>query len=273
MNDGQQNTENREQVGIADCFVISMFSPKEYEKLLGLKTGKIAVYVLLLTLLISIIQYAIPVMSAVAAMGGMKKLIINEVPDFSIKEGKFSLSEKFEKSDEQAGVYMILDTTVKEYEKEDVPVNAVQAVMVSESNILVYNSMVGLGGTVEEIHFSDYKDVVVDNEILADMSGFIYAGMFSTFVLIWFFMIIKHLFVALFYAAALFILVQTMMVDATFGRVYKTALFAQSVGAIVLAITYCVNNSLFIMAGGIFNIFVTVSIMNRALVHIAKEGG
>lgn len=272
MKDDEQSARQQGKTGMADCFVISMFSPKEYGKLLKLGTGKMVCYLLLLTLLVSVIQYAIPVLSAVAAMDGMKAIILNEMPQFSLKDGKLSVSQKLEQSDEQAGVYMILDTGVKEYQKEDIPENVIEAIMVSESNILVYNSLTGMGGMVQQTRFSDFKELSIDNQSVADKSGLIYAGMFSVFIMLWFFTMVKYLITALFYAFMMFILVRTITMDTTFKMVYVAALFAQSIGTIVAAVTYCVGNSLFIMAGGIFNVFITVSLMNRALIHIAKEG-
>ncbi|MDE5778286.1 MAG: DUF1189 domain-containing protein [Lachnospiraceae bacterium] len=271
--ENQQNAELKEKVGMADCFVISMFSPKEYGKLIKLGTGRVAFYLVLLTLLVSVIQYAIPVLSAVAAMGGMKEIIMNEVPEFSLENGKFSFSEKLEQSDEQAGIYMIVDTDVREYTKKDVPAHTIEAIMVSESNILAYNSLAGLGGMTEETRFSDFKDLTMDNVKLADMSGLIYAGMAVIFVFIWLFVFAKHMLVALFYSVVILFLTKSMMADASFGKTYKVALFAQSIGAVVMAVTYCINNSLFIMAGSIFNIFITVAIMNRALILNDREAG
>lgn len=271
--ENQQNTRQNEKVGMADCFVISMFSPKEYGKLIKLGTGRVVFYLLILTLLVSVIQYVIPVLSAVAAIGGMKEIIMNDMPEFSLENGKFSFSEKIEQSDEQSGIYIIVNTDVKEYTKEDIPAHTIEAIMVSESNILVYNSVVGLGGMTEETRFSDFKELTMDNEKLADMSGLIYAGMVFIFVFIWLFVLVKYLFVSLFYSVVILFLIRGMMTDASFGKTYKVALFARSIGAVVMAVTYFINNSLFIMAGSIFDIFITVAIMNRALILNDMEAG
>ena len=60
--ENNHSSKDNEKMNMADVFVTAMFLPGEYGKLLKLKTGKVVGYLALLMLLISVIQYAIPVL-------------------------------------------------------------------------------------------------------------------------------------------------------------------------------------------------------------------
>ena len=266
----KNNEGNREQerMKMSDRFITAMFLPKEYGKLLKLKMGKIVSYFLVLILLVSTIQYAIPTLGAIEGMGGIKNIILNEIPDFSLKDGKFSYDEKVEEQDETAGIYFLVDTSVDKFTKEDIPEDVVEAIIVSNTNILVYNNISGLGGIVQEETFDHYTDFTITNQTVADLSGLIYVTMVFIFIMLCVMLAVEYLFSGLFYAVVMYLLAKTMLMEMDFGTVYKIALFAKSTGAIVMAVTYCINNTLFILAGSSFNMLLTIIIMNKALIQI-----
>lgn len=255
-----------EKFTLIDSLITAMFAPKEYNKLLKLSTGKIIRYVLVVLLLVCLIQYAIPSLGAIAGLGGVEGILMNETPTFALEDGKFYLEEKIEQVDEVSGVCLIIDTTVDEYTKEDVPANMMQAVMVSQSNMLVYNSVYGMGAMVESQSFEDLKDLTITNQTVADMSGFIYASLAFLFVIVWFAAIVEYLLTALFYTVVMCLFVKAVIPDLTFGTVYKVAVFAQTIGVIVESITYSLGMDALYMAGGFFNIFITVLLMNKVII-------
>lgn len=267
-NKSNEQKEKQERMKMSDRFITAMFLPKEYDKLLKLKMGKMISYFLVLVLLVSIIQYAIPTLGAVAGMGGIKNIILNEIPDFSLKDGRFSYDEKVEKLDEEAGIYFMVDTSVDKFTREDVPDDVIEAIMVSNSNMLVYNKISGLGGITQEETFDHYKDFTITNQTVADASLAIYLTMLFIFIMLYVMLAVEYLFSGLFYALVMYLLTKTMLMEMNFGTVYKIALFAKSTGAIVMAITYCINNNLFILAGSSFNMLLTIIIMNKVLLQM-----
>lgn len=252
---------------LIDSLVTAMVAPKEYDKLLMLSKGKIVRYVLVLLLLVCLIQYAIPGLGSIAGLGGVRGILMNETPQFLLEDGKFYLEEKIEQIDEVSGTCFIIDTTVEEYTVDDVPENMMQAVLISQSNMLVYNSMYGSGGTVETQKFEDVKGLKISNEMVADMSVFIYAGLVIAFIVMWIASIAEYLLTALFYAFIVYLFVRMAIQDLEFGTVYKVALFAQTIGVIVEAVTYSLGVEMLYTAGSFFNVFVTVLLMNRVLVR------
>lgn len=255
-----------EKMKMSDRFITAMFLPKEYDKLLKLKMNKLISYIVCLTLLVTVIQYAIPTLGAIAGMGGIRNIILNETPDFSLKDGVFSYDEKLEKKDNDLKSYVLIDTTVDEFTKEDLPDDMVQVIMVSKSNMLVFNGATGFGN-LQESKFKDMPEIVINNQSVAKMAPFIYISLFFFFGIAYFFVLGKYLFMALIYSGMVFFFVKGIMTDLTFGKTYKVAIFAQSIGAVVEAVTICIGTDLFITAGTAFSIIVSVVLMNRALMY------
>ncbi len=264
-------TEEQEKMKMSDCFITAMFLPKEYNKLLKLKTGKIIGYLFLLMLLTTVIQYAIPTLGAIAGLGGMKGIIMNEIPEFAFKDGTFSFGEKLEQLDEEIQSYYLIDTSVERFTEEDVPKNMMEAILVSKTNILIYNNITGLGGGVQEQLFENYKNITITNATVAKHTLLIYMFLFLIFLVAYGISFVKYLLMALFYAAILYLMTRTMMLQNTFGRMYKMALFAQTIGAIVEAVAICLNSALLILAGNVFHVLITVYIMNKVLIQKQKD--
>ena len=263
--ENNHSSKDNEKMNMADVFVTAMFLQGEYGKLLKLKTGKVVGYLALLMLLISVIQYAIPVLGAIAGLGGIKNIMLNEIPQFALTDGTFSYEEKYEFDEPETGVYLLIDTKEDKFQKEDVPSDVTQAILVSKTNMLVANNLSDLGTIVQEDTFDKYKGVNITNQTLADASGLIYMMLGFMYVAMYLAVLIKYLFVGLFYALFFYLLTKTTMPDIELGKIVKAVMFAQTIGSVVVAVTYCVGNSLMILAGSIFNVMVTILIMNKVV--------
>ncbi len=137
--------EKQEKMSIADRFITAMLAPRDYGKLLKLSSGSVVGFFALVIFLVSFIQYAIPTLGAVAGLGGVRNIIENQIPQFSLENGTFTLDEKIEQQDNSMGVYIIVDTDKKKFTKDDIPANVVEAIMVSKSNMILYNEVAGVG--------------------------------------------------------------------------------------------------------------------------------
>lgn len=275
MNNWQQEEENRETVNlekmkISGQFMTAMFSPREYRgSLLKLPMKKVVSYFLCLILLLTVIQCAIPTVGAIAGMGGFRKIIMEQVPDFELKDGTLFFDERFKLDNEESGIYVLIDTNKETFTKEDAIVNTtfVESILVSRTNVIVSNMVLGMGTMSQEYKLSDFGDLHITNETLADMEPLYYVMMFFMYIVAYALMGMKYMFSALIYAAFMFFMTKMMMLDVTFGDVYKVAMYANTIGSIVEAVTYCIGNPMLMMAGSIFHVFVTLSIMNRVYVR------
>lgn len=271
MENTTQEEIQEKEMNMTDRFITAMFLPKEYEKLLRLSTGKLISFVALLMLLVTVIRYAVPALGAVAGMGGVKNIIMNEVPDFKLENGVFTLGERLERTDEINGIYIVVDTSVDKYTSEDVPPNMIEAIMVSKSNMLVYNQVAGVSEMMQDSQFSDLKELTLSNEIVAGESYVIYFCLGIILVTLYFVEVIKYIGAGLFYAILMNLVVRAMMVETTFGEVYKISLYAQAVGVIVNAVMCCINVPILVLAGGSFSVLITVMIMNRAFMQLKMK--
>lgn len=267
----RENGSQSESMSLTDRFITAMFLPKEYDKLLCLATGKLVQFLLLLILLVGLIRYAVPALGAIAGMGGIKSIVYNRIPDFSLENGTFTLDGQMEWIDEEGGIYILVDTDVNEFTQDDIPESMVEAIMISRTNLLFYNQVPGLGGIVRENKWKELTGIVINNDILAKNSFVIYAALLSLFISLYVLELIKYLMTGLLYAIVMLLLVRTMMNDISFGDIYKTAMYAQAIGAIVNAVMYCINSPVLILAGSSFAMLITVMIMNRAFIHMKMQ--
>ena len=257
--------EESKKMSMTDFFITALFHPKDYKNLLKQKTGKLIGYLCLLMLLVSVVQYAIPMLGAIAGMGGIKNIFLQQIPDFSFQDGKFFLDKTIKERDDSAGFYYVVDTGVEKYTKDDVPENMMQVMLVSKTNMIVYNNITGVNGMVQDYSFDLYKSITLNNEILADMAPVIYVILFVAFIIMYGFVFAKFLLSALLYGAFMYVMVKALSMHENFDAIYKLALLAQSLGAIVVAVTYCLGSDMLLLAGSAFRMIVTVVFMNRAL--------
>lgn len=273
MNNWEKQDEQekkKEDARMTDRFLIAMLSPKEYGKLLALPTRKVVTYMLCLMILLTIIQAAIPMFGAVAGMGGMKNMITNKIPAFELKDGKFTYDDRIEINDEQAGIYILVDTDEEEFTAADMKKdkNVVETILVSRTNMLVSNYIGDVEAMRQNYLFSDFKDVVMTNETLVSYIPFFYFCMFVGIVFSFFILLVRYLVSALIYAGFIYSIERFILQkEIQFSKTYKVALFAKTIGAIVLAVSICAGGTLLIMAADSFAVFTTIIIMNKVCVH------
>ncbi len=261
---------NIEDMKLSECFMTAMFSPQEYSSsLLKLSVKKMMRYFLCLILLLTVIRNVIPMMGAIAGMGGFRNIITERIPDFELKSGSFSMEERIEIDDEQSGVYILIDTDVDEFTKEDVNVKSgvLETILVSRTNMLVSNTVSGIGTMGQEYKFSDFGDLQMTKKTLTDMVPLYYMMLFLVFIGQYLAMGIKYMFSALCYTVFIyFFIIKMLSVDHEFGEVYQVAMYAKTIGSIIEEVSYCIGSPLLIMAGSIFHVFITMMLMNRVYV-------
>ncbi|MGN0438719.1 MAG: DUF1189 family protein [Lachnospiraceae bacterium] len=264
------NQKDEKKMTMADRFMIAMFSPKEYEKILCEKTDKLVCFLILLILLFTMVRYVIPGAAILTGMGGIKGIVTREIPDFSLENGEFAVGERIEKDDEMTGVYVLVDTSVEIFSEADVPANVMEAVLVSKTNMLVYNEYSPYGGKSQEMRFSDLKDITLNNNILAQMAPAIYCLLFTFLLALYFSELIKYLLWGLFFAIFFTLAANVWMHPVEFGKAYKTSMYAQVIGTLVYSIACGFGNAMFMFAGNFFQIFVSFSIMRKVLIPIKR---
>lgn len=260
----------KDKITMIDRFMIAMFSPKEYGKLLKEKTSKLVSFLFLLIFLFTLAHYVIPGAAMLAGMGGIRGIVTREIPDFSFENGEFTVDKRIEKDDEISGIYVLVDTDVERFTEEDVPGNVMEAVLVSKTNLLVFNEYSVYSGKSQEMLFSDMKDSRLNNNMLADMAPMLYFFIGIFVIMLYFSEFCKYMLWGLFFAIFITLYSNVWMHPVEFGRAYKTSMYAQAIGTLVYAITCGFGNSMFMFAGNFFQIIMSFSIMRRVLVPIGR---
>ena len=149
--------EDRE--GFFSRFFTACFRPSSYDKLLEEKKSLVP-YLLFLTMVLVLIEHAIPLLAWDVSVGGLKHFFTERVPAFHVEDGILTCEKPMEFQIGSA-IHFRLDADQKEYEASDLSNDYVQEVLVSRTAILVKNGM-----TIRNIHLSDLDNVVVDNQSL-----------------------------------------------------------------------------------------------------------
>lgn len=76
--------EEYSKVTLVDQLAIAVSSPKNYKHLTKLKESKTVAFVILLTFILTFIQFGIGVLTFLLHVGGLKNLILNDVPQFQM---------------------------------------------------------------------------------------------------------------------------------------------------------------------------------------------
>ena len=73
---------NENKLRLIDRLSIAVTSPKNYDELVKLSTGKVVTYMILISFLLAIIEFGINAITYVARIGGFENLILNSMPKF-----------------------------------------------------------------------------------------------------------------------------------------------------------------------------------------------
>lgn len=266
----ENDSKKEKKMKMVDQFMIAMFSPGEYGKLLKLSVGRLVAFLTCLLILVTVIQVVIPITGAIAGMGGLQNIFLNRIPDFELKDGAFTYNDRFEIKDEEIGAYVLIDTS-KEWMSDDDLQNSnsyVEEILVGQKNMIIRNSIGGVQSIREEYKFSDFGSLHVNNEILAKYTPVFYGIIGFGFLASLISAVIRYLASALLYTGFVYFLTRMLPQQSmSFGEMYKVGLYAKTIGAIVVAVTLCIGGDLIILAGDTFAVFVTIMIMNRVCIR------
>ena len=252
----------KEKLGMIDQGIIAMFQPKEYKRLREQKIGRTAGYILSLLILVTVIRYVIPMSAQIAGLGGISNIIQNRMPQFSLQNGILTVDGRYENAEPEYGRYILVDTEKERFDKSDIEVDYLQVVLVSATNVIMKNMIL-----TEEYKWNDIIRTDLDNAKLGRYAYVFYLMFILFFIFLFLLTAAGYFFLSLLFAWIANTLSKVMLLPLSFGQIYKMALYAQSIGALVTAVAYCLESPLMIMASGIFSMIVTFNILNKALLQ------
>lgn len=142
-------------MSIVEQFITAVYKFQSYPKLIMQNMGKVIVYLMVFTVIMSVIG-ALPYAYVYMKTGGITGFIEKYVPEFTIQNGKFSC-ESIDYSDELMGVKIYIDNNEK---AENVDVAGSGFYVVADSDKMI----VGNGLQESVIDFSQFGNETINKD-------------------------------------------------------------------------------------------------------------
>lgn len=229
----------REKLNFFKQLWITLFRPDQYGRLAGVGTGRMVGFVVLFSLLYSIVWMGSLMMSL--DLDAVAQMLKEELPDFYLEDGELHLEEPYNASAQTT--FICADTEIEKFELSDLEyiidtTNYEGILLISRKNLLLYKDH-----QYKELNISDLKVKGTRDELFDKSISFIRkASMILPFI-IFPFLVIAH------FIAALFLALFAAIFSAIFGRslsggqVYRIGIY-----------TY----AMIIVVGLIFEVYLTI---------------
>lgn len=250
----------QEKISFTEQIRIALSRPLWYKSLFQQSLGKHIAYFLGLIVLITVIQFVIPVTAYLQSVGGLKYLLLEGIPTFTLENGELNVDQVVEL--ERNGVRIVIDTNVDEYTMQDAEAEAAEVedslpvvYMISRTNI-VCNQV------AMPIRLADMGEITFNNQMLYQVAP-VYLVMYG--ILAFIYNIVAYLISGLFFALFGFLMSQALKLNLKFGQIYLIALYAKSVEILLESVLQVVGFSMLYYVGTIIGIFITCNYMTRGM--------
>lgn len=239
---------------------IALSKPLWYKSLLQQSVGKHICYFLMLLVLITVIRFVIPCTAYLQSVGGLKNLIYNGIPQFSLENGILQVDSVVDI--EENGVRFIIDTSVDAYTTADAQQKAGE--MGEGMNIVYMVSRTNIVNNVSDVSadFTLLNGIMITNDTVYRIAPLylIFYGIFSFIG-----NMMAYFISALFFALFGYLMNRALKLNLKFGQIYVIALYAKSVEILLEAVLEVVAISLLYYIGSIVGIFITCNYMTRGM--------
>ena len=140
---------NENKLRLIDRLSIAVTSPKNYDELVKLSTGKVVTYMILISFLLAFIEFGINAITYVARIGGFENLILNSMPKFTYQDGTLDMEDEFSMDVGSATIYVNTDYT--DITLDDINSDGIY-IAFGSSNVIM-----GLKSTGMQYTYFDYK--------------------------------------------------------------------------------------------------------------------
>lgn len=238
--------------------------PMQYFRLTKVSGGRMTAFVFLFILLTSLISSA-HMFYGIFGPDGLTTVLREEIPDFELSNGELYVSERIEET--SAGTYILIDTDVESFDVSDIDKSYIQAILVSRSNVLVYQYR-----GIQETRFSDIPGLHLDNSIIDSLMPFFTFIMILVAVFVYLFGVAGFYISALLYSIIGFIVNSLSHANLRYFTIFKTALYAKVAITILFTLTDLLPITVpFEVKAGVGLIATSLYIVFGILSHTSKE--
>ena len=169
-------------MSILEQLTISLTKPSRYHEMMAkTSVAKKIIYIITISVIVSIMTTLLPNVAAITAFGGFRSLFTERIPSFVVEDGKLNASDNFDLA--IGGVHFYVDTEEADIPDEDLSgTNELYFTFGSE----VYSSVLVQNNTARKIYSFKIADILpegFDNDQLVTLIPVIYITLAIQFAL------------------------------------------------------------------------------------------
>ncbi len=255
----------QQKIGVLDQFILAVSRPKEYKKLIVLKTGKIVLYTILMAFCLTVMSYMIPAVGWLLSYHGFEGFVGNHIPEFSFVNGQLDMKDDI--VIEQTGVSrIIIDTSKETVSKKDLEEGYMQQVLISKNNILI-SSMT----TTNEIEFKKLKDVSFSKASLVKLAPIFYLILAIAVGMEFIAVLLEYMFSAFIYGLIAMFYTSMEGKNISLGDAVKAAIYAKTLAAVFGAFNTVMGSFIPDSIWGFLSMFITMLLLLLGIRSDDKE--
>lgn len=214
----------------SEQIVYAMFKPSKYKELVNLKAGRSVLFIIVLTIVLGIVTFVIPMGALITGFGGFEKLFSQRIGALEYSNNSLSIEEPFEMSFDYNNV--LIDTSEESISDEKMDRNGmyiavgsknIRLAFVNGSQVMDYASL-GLDAILSE---------GFNNSTLCRYIPAIYGYLFITFLFTCAGFFIKYGFIALVFTIWINSVNKHLQLGLSYGQVFMICFYGQTLGIIL----------------------------------------
>lgn len=267
--------ETKNKLGWADYVLIAIGRPKKYKELLQQNFGRQLGFFILILVLVSVIQFGIPIAAYLNSMGGIKNLAEHVIPTFTVQNGVLDMKEPMEVI--ANGCILRIDSSVEKYSVKDAKQKAEEYIeklenegeveveepivyMISKTNIVT--NLLPVGSNLDTMFGMKFDNSQLTKQIP------IYLILVGTIQII--IVTIGYVLGALFFSLFGYTMVKALKIEIQFSKIYLIALYAKALPILISAVLLSVGNTYLCLIGYMLTIIITCRYMVRGIVTVGN---
>ena len=246
---------------------LSIYSFGSYKEFLQNKKGKVFGFGVMLMLIYFVITMLIPFLFTVFTPNGGIQTLLQNVPDFELKNGELWIDDVVEI--DEAGTYIYIDTDPEfvfydANEMEPMLREYTNAILVDSEKMIIKSE-----GQVQGFYFSDFGEGDFDKDSLIGLLPTFYIAFVFLMFLIYIIATALFFFGVLFVALLGMIVASALRYQLTFGQLYLLGIYSRTLPLIIKALVSRLPFS--IPYFWVFNFGLSVLILFLAIKKMSEE--
>lgn len=254
---------------MVDQIAIAVSSPKNYKHLTKLKTGRIIGFLVIISFLLTFIEFGINAIVFVAKVGGFENLALNKIPAFTYEDGKLNMADDMQLAVGDAIIYV--DTTKDRISLSDIKEDGMYIAMGKENLVL---GIISNGKPTEYMSYglSLLFPFGFNNEALAGYAPLFYIYIIMMYIITMIAKTAKIMIFALFLSLLGRMVSNAVHMSISYGKILAICIYAVTLPMMLASVNvtlgYIISPSILI----VINSFIAFTFINRGLMsHMDKS--